>query len=122
MKSKQQGNVGLGQAIAYFTAKGHVVSIPLNDSQDYDLIVEIDSELKKVQVKTTNCVSPSGAMIVSLKSDSTYTYKEFNNNATDYLFVYSFEGFSYLIPCANITQKTGMYVGGPRKLNAEYIV
>lgn len=36
--TKEQGTIGLGKAIAYFTSRGFVVSIPLNDSQDYDLV------------------------------------------------------------------------------------
>ena len=38
--NKQKGNCGLGMAIAYFSTNGYTVSIPLNDTQDYDLIVE----------------------------------------------------------------------------------
>ena len=49
--TKIQGSIGLGQAIACFTKLGYIVSVPLNDSQDYDLIVEIDNKLYKVQVK-----------------------------------------------------------------------
>lgn len=38
--NKQKGNTSLGMAIAYFSSHGYTVSIPLNDTQDYDLIVE----------------------------------------------------------------------------------
>ena len=38
--NKQKGNCGLGMEIAYFSTNDYVVSIPLNDTQDYDLIVE----------------------------------------------------------------------------------
>ena len=38
--TKEQGNIGLGVAIQYFTQNLYTVSLPLNDSQDYDLIVE----------------------------------------------------------------------------------
>jgi hypothetical protein len=34
--SNKQGNVGLAEAIAYFTRFGYTVSIPLTDSQKYD--------------------------------------------------------------------------------------
>lgn len=54
MNSKKKGDLGLGKAIAYYTTMGYSVSIPLTDSQDYDLVVEIDKELKKVQVKYTS--------------------------------------------------------------------
>ena len=38
--NKQKGNTALGIAIAYFSINGYTVSIPLNDTQDYDLIAE----------------------------------------------------------------------------------
>ena len=54
--NKQKGNCGLGMAIAYFSTKGYTVSIPLNDTQDYDLIVEKNWILQRVQVKATGCI------------------------------------------------------------------
>ena len=38
MTNKQRGNCGLGIAIGYFSTNGYIVSIPLNDTQDYDYI------------------------------------------------------------------------------------
>jgi len=38
--NKEKGNSGLAMSIAYFTTNGYTVSIPLNDTQDYDLIIE----------------------------------------------------------------------------------
>jgi hypothetical protein len=52
--SKKQGDAGLGKAISYFTELGYEVALPLTDSADWDLIVQIDGELKKVQVKTSS--------------------------------------------------------------------
>ncbi len=52
--SKKQGDAGLGQAIAYFTMKGYDVALPLTDSADWDLIVEMEDGLKRVQVKTSS--------------------------------------------------------------------
>lgn len=51
--NKERGNAGLSMAIAYFGANGYTVSLPLNDTQDYDLIVDKDNKLYKVQVKST---------------------------------------------------------------------
>lgn len=45
--NKEKGNTGLGIAIAYYDSNGYTVSIPLNDTQDYDLIVDKDNNLKK---------------------------------------------------------------------------
>jgi hypothetical protein len=58
--SKKQGDAGLGQAIAYFTSQGYDVALPLTDSADWDLIVEIENGLKRVQVKTSSQLTESG--------------------------------------------------------------
>lgn len=58
--NKEKGNSGLGMAIAYFTTNGYTVSIPLNDTQDYDLVVEKGGVLKSVQVKATGCKTSRG--------------------------------------------------------------
>ena len=38
--NKENGNTSLSFAISYFCSNGYTVSIPLNDTQDYDLIIE----------------------------------------------------------------------------------
>ena len=45
--NKHIGNAALGTAIGYFTNAGYTVSIPLTDTQDYDLIVDMNGVLKK---------------------------------------------------------------------------
>ena len=66
--SKAQGNIGLGEAIAYFMRQGITVSIPINDSQDYDIIADIDGLLSKIQVKTTSCTSAYDVFQVGLRN------------------------------------------------------
>lgn len=53
--NKEKGNSSLGMAIAYFATNGYVVSIPLNDTQDYDLVIEKDNNYYGIQVKATAC-------------------------------------------------------------------
>lgn len=52
MNSKQKGTVGVAKAIAHYAENGYVVSIPLTDSQAYDLLIERDGKILRVQVKT----------------------------------------------------------------------
>jgi HJR/Mrr/RecB family endonuclease len=53
INSKKQGDIGMCYAIAYFSKMGYTVNIPITDSQDYDLIIDREGKLLKVQVKTT---------------------------------------------------------------------
>lgn len=66
--NKEKGNTALGIAIAYFTSNGNTVSVPLNDTQDYDLVIEEDNILRKVQVKATGCIDRNEKYQVALKS------------------------------------------------------
>ena len=50
---KQIGRVGLSMAVNYFTINGYTVSLPINDTQWYDLIIEKDDYFQTVQCKAT---------------------------------------------------------------------
>ena len=102
--TKQQGNIGLGTAIQYFTQNLYSVSLPLNDSQDYDLIVEDrDGTLKKVQVKTSTQKSKYETYAINLRvlggnSKQNYIHKKANEVIYDWLFILCENGDRYLIP------------------------
>ena len=104
--SRFQGSAGLGSAIDFFTRSGFVVSIPLNDSQGYDLIIDIKGDLKKVQVKTTCSKAPSGAYSVSLRTtggNQSFSYaKPFDNKKCDILFILTKSSEKYIIPTEKI--------------------
>lgn len=99
--NKEKGNSGLGLAIAYFTTKGYTVSIPLNDTQDYDLIIGKNNELKRVQVKSTGCKTKYGNYQVALKScggTKGKTYKTIINTSVELIFIVTENKNMYLIP------------------------
>jgi hypothetical protein len=106
MSYQQQGNVGMGRAIAYFSSKAMTVSVPMNDCQDYDLVVDFADKLCKVQVKTTRYKKKSGHYEVMLKSKggtSGQKYGSVKDGSCDYLFVAVENGKNYLIPVSDIT-------------------
>ena len=107
--NKEKGNSGLGIAIAYFTSHGYIVSVPLNDTQDYDLIVDTKEMLLKVQVKATSCKTKYGIYQVSLKScggTKGKTYKTLINTNVHLLFVVTDDLTTYLIPVNFIQNKS----------------
>ena len=107
-----QGNMGLGAAIAYYTEVGNTVSIPLTDSSKYDLIVEDNGDLKRVQCKTTFHLSDNGSYIVNLVTSggnsSTTIVRNFDNSVCDYVFIATAAGLWYSIPSTSVTQKTSL--------------
>ena len=111
MKTTVQGNIGLGHAIAYFTSRRWTVSIPLNDSQKYDLLVDAGTKIYKVQVKTSRQVKPSGNFEVYIRQNGRYTSVPFDKAASDLLFVLCSDGSQYLIPCSSLKSGARITIG-----------
>lgn len=107
--NKEKGNSGLGIAIAYFASHGYTVSIPLNDTQDYDLIIDKENIIQKVQVKSTSCKTKYGTYQVALKScggTNGKTYKTLIDTNIDIIFIVTDQIDTFLIPLENITNKS----------------
>lgn len=111
--NKEKGNMGLGMAIAYYTSKGYIVSIPLNDTQDYDLIVERDNKLKIIQVKATSCKTKYGVYQVALKScggTSGKTYKTLIDTNIEEVFILTADLSMYSIPKEKIKNRATLNI------------
>ena len=112
MNSNLKGNVALGQAISYFTLQGYIVSLPINDSQVYDLIIEKDMQLQTVQVKYTSEKSKSGtAYKCTLRTISGTTRQKLysiTDTGVNLLFCYCDNGEKYLIPITDITNSNSI--------------
>lgn len=112
-----QGNIGLGKAIEYFTSNQIPVSIPLNDTQPYDLIADFDGKLQRIQVKTTRHTKTNGKSYnVGLRNcggnrTGSVRAVPFDGSKCDYLFVYTGSNKSYLIPSNEIKSKNEICVG-----------
>lgn len=112
-----QGNIGLGKAIEYFTSKCIPISLPLNDTQPYDLIADFNGGLQRIQVKTTRYTETQGkSYAVQLRNcGGNRTGKAravpFDNTSCDYLFVYTAANKMYLIPSKNIDATNSITVG-----------
>ena len=105
--SKQKGNRAIGAAISYYTNMCYTVSIPLNDSQDYDLVIDKEGTLCKVQVKYTSQKSENGTYKVALRSisgSSGKTYSTVNTSSSVLLFIYTELGTTLEIPINELTQ------------------
>ena len=124
--SKKQGDAGLGQAIAYFTLNGHDVALPLTDSADWDMIVEINGSLKRVQVKTSSQLSKSGVMKFNANVNGgnmwSQTKKTIQQQSWDLLFLHHLiTGKQALIPKEELSSTGGQVNLGGKKYN-EFII
>lgn len=114
--SKKQGDAGVGAAIAYFCKEGWHVSIPLTDSQDYDLVIDYGDGLKSVQVKTTTFKTKRGIFNVSLTTkggNRTWNgiSKSLVDSSVDFLFVITKNGDKYLFPMSEMNNRSTINLG-----------
>lgn len=100
---KQIGRIGLSMAINYFTLQGYTISLPLNDTQWYDLVIEKNGCFETVQCKATNtetdtidfrsCGGTKGSVYDNL----------LNHSKLDWLFCVNKNLDMWLIPVKEIT-------------------
>lgn len=103
MTRKQTGRIGLSMAINYFTIQGYTVSLPMNDTQWYDLIIEKDGIFETVQCKATETEDDS----IDFRSTGGTKGKEYDNiqNYRDkltYVFCVNKDRNMWLIPIKDL--------------------
>ena len=109
MNTNGKGNIALGKAISYFTEQEYTISVPLNDSQWYDLIVEKDGVFQTVQVKYTSEKPYDNSYCCSLKTTSGSSRKKLysvTETPVDLLFCYCDNGWMFSIPVKEIKNKS----------------
>ena len=101
--NKDKGRAGLSLAITYFSLNGYTVSLPMNDTQWYDMIVEKDGVFQTVQCKFT----ASKENTISLRSMGGTKGKEYDNvknHPLDLLFCADKNLHMYLIPMKDLLE------------------
>lgn len=106
--SLQRGAVGLARAIYEYQKMGYIVSVPVVDGQDYDLVVDINGKFFSVQVRTTSQKARYDkkvytASLRSIKTNCSGTVCK-NRGVYDLLFVLCDDGSCYSIPTQNLPQ------------------
>lgn len=94
LNTVSMGDIGEAQAIAKFVSSGFIVSKPLTNNARYDLIVEINSCLYKVQVKSTASIK-DGKMEFATKTTNyvkgQWQSNAYSKNEIDLFFLYCAE-------------------------------
>ena len=101
--NKDKGRAGMSFAIAYFGSNGYTVSVPLNDTQWYDLIIEKDGIFQTVQCKATGSQNNT----ISLRNCGGTKGKEYDNvlnHNLDLLFCLNSKQELFVIPIQDLKQ------------------
>jgi hypothetical protein len=103
---KQIGRIGLSMAINYFTIQGYTISLPINDTQWYDLVIEKDGNFETVQCKATQTESD----VIDFRSTGGTNGGVYDNllnhSELDYLFCVNKDFNMWLIPIKEITARS----------------
>lgn len=90
-------------AINYFTIQGYTVSLPINDTQWYDLIVEKDGIFETVQCKATATQGGTIDFRSTGGTKGTVYDNLLNHSELDWLFCVDKDLNMWLIPVKEIT-------------------
>ena len=114
MKSKEKGDLAAAQAICYFMTNGYEVCLPIGDKRPYDLIVELDGQLYRVQVKFAGLYKSAGKHKAALRTmggnQSYHTVRHYSDDDFDLLFIYAASGGKYLIPWKDLTNRNSISI------------
>lgn len=109
--TKTYGGVSHSLCLAYFCSKGIVVSQPLFDNARYDLVVDMDGCLKRVQCKTAKIHQNNGSKVRYARLKLSHgSQKSYNTTDFDFLWVTTGEA-AYLIPVDQLPSKNNEISG-----------
>ena len=114
LTTKQKGNITEMECILAFMKAGYKISIPYGEDCRYDLVVDINNHLYRVQCKTSHAlINSEDGFKFKTKSVVVTTHgvkeSQYNENEIDF-FATVYEGNCYLVPveeCGN--EKTLRY-------------
>ncbi len=94
--TQRKGDIAVAQSIATFTRMGYDLALPITESAAYDLLVDKDETIYRVQVRYN---SGKDVELRRIHSNSQgYVIKKTKQNAYDWLYVLTSDGREYLIP------------------------
>lgn len=93
--TQRKGDIAAAQAIARFTKMGYDVALPLTESAAYDLIVDTNKGLQRIQVRYSSVREVALRRIHS--NSKGYVVKKTRHNAYDWLYIFKNTGEEYLI-------------------------
>ena len=123
INTKYLGNLTELQCITRFYELGYPVSIPYGDSEKYDMILDVNSKLQRLQCKHANPHKNEENIIDYITIRTTwssgytrnrqYARNKYSKEDCDY-FVTHYEGKNYLIPVEQCSNEKNLRIIPPK--------
>ena len=115
MNTKHKGDKAVGSAIGFYTSQGLEVLLPIGDKQPYDLVIDRNNKLLKIQCKYTASQTKYGIFQVPLRvsGGNKYcnTHRAYKKSDFDILYVFTEKEIRYEIPFAKVPGTTTINLG-----------
>ncbi len=113
-----RGDINELQCILDFQKRGYCCSIPFSKSCRYDLIVDIDNKLFKIQCKASSYHLEDGTLVMSTTRSTTNTKEtitySYSKEEIDYFYT-SWKQYGFLIPVEEAQTKKYLRVNIPKQ-------
>ena len=119
-KTKEKGDVSEARALFEFQRLGIPVSLPWGDNLRYDMVIEVDNSLYKVQIKTANEIVNGSIRCYTRSSKNHTTNKKYDiyDGDTDYFVFYNQEMDKLaIVPIEEIGKKKSIALRINKPLN-----
>lgn len=109
--NKQKGNIGEAKCLAKMVELGVPVCLPFGDNERYDLVIEHNGKLEKIQVKYSSSQESEGSIVFRVASSTNHTTNKhlttYTNDIDAFLLYNSLTDEIYYVPIDIVgTRKT----------------
>jgi hypothetical protein len=116
---RRQGDIGEASAIQWFLALGAPVFVPIaHTPSDYDMLVDLDDRVLRVQVKTSTCRERDRFAVAICTRGGNQSWngiiKRFSASRCDYLFAHVGDGRRWFIPAKAVEGGNQITLGGSK--------
>lgn len=119
--TKKLGNLTELQCMTYLYGLGYSISIPFGNADKYDLILDIDDKLYKIQIKHSSEYVDLNGEIEYIKFKCTwqshnttgYSKKKYQENEVDF-FATFYNGQCYLVPVSECSAEKILRIKPPK--------
>lgn len=108
--NKQKGDIGEAKCLAKMIELGIPVCLPFGDNQRYDMVIDVNGELKKIQVKYSSQTENAGSVIFKIVSSTNHTTNKhcdgYENDIDAFLLYNAINDEIYYLPIEVVAGRT----------------